>query len=360
MYQITEGMKILYDHQIFYKKFGGASKYFVKMISSMPRDMWQTTTLLSSNEYVKDTGLFKTYPYLFRGQALLLDYVNRPYTNWVLRKGSFDVFHQTNFGTYCLKSVGKKPMVTTYHDANLSTLDPHPEIVRQQQRSIQRADAIVVVSNNTKQDLTRLFDVDERKIKVIYHGIDISDVSMLPQQPLYPFPYILYVGRRSEYKNFDRFIKAFSLMHHHYPELRVVCTFTPFTQREVELFSSLGVEGKVIHVCADELMMRQLYHQALFFVFPSLYEGFGMPILEAWSHECPVALAEASCFPEIAGDAALYFDPSSVDDIYDKMRLLADDKALRESLVVKGNERVRLFSWRKCADQHMQLYQSLV
>ena len=353
-------MNILFDHQIFYKKYGGASKYFVKMIASMPEGSWKTTALLSSNEYVKDTGLFKTYPYLFRGQALVLDYINRPYTNKVLRKGDYDVFHQTNFGTYCLKSVGQKPMVTTYHDANLSTIDPHPYIVKMQEASVRRADAVVVVSKNTKQDLLHLFDIDEKKVKVIYHGIDIPDTDILHGQPLFPFPYILYVGRRSEYKNFSRFIKAFSLMKHQYPDLRVVCTFTPFTKQELEFFSSLGVEENIIHIYADEMMMKQLYHQALYFVFPSLYEGFGMPILEAWSCGCPVALANASCFPEIAGDGALYFDPMSVDDIHDKMKQLVDRLELRQSLIEKGKERVKMFSWKKCAEQHIQLYQSLI
>ena len=353
-------MKVLFDHQIFYKRCGGASKYFVKMIESMPADSWTTTTLMSNNEYVKATGLFKSYRNLFKGQSILLDYINRPYTNWLLSRQNFDIFHQTNFGTYCIKSLGNKPMVTTYHDSNLSTIDYHPEIVKLQEKSIKRADKIIVVSENTKKDLIRLFDVSESRVEVIYHGIDIPETGRFSAKTLYDFPYVLYVGRRSEYKNFTNFVKAFSLLREHNHELKAVCTFKPFNRNEMELFHDLGVSEDILYVGADEEMMLQLYHQAELFVFPSLYEGFGMPILESWACNCPVVLSDASCFPEIAGDAGLYFNPNLVEDIADKMNCVLNNVEIRNQLIVKGNKRVKMFSWKKCAEKHMQVYQSLV
>ena len=103
-----------------------------------------------------------------------------------------------------------------------------------------------------------------------------------------------------------------------------------------------------------------LYRDASFFIFPSLYEGFGMPILEAWSCNCPVLLADASCFPEIAGDAGLYFQPTSVDDMIDKMEKALTDEELRKSLMAKGSERVKMFSWKRCANEHFAIYSSLL
>lgn len=354
-------MKVLFDHQLFYQSHGGASKYFVMLINSMPRDSWRTTALFSCNEYVKAKKLFKTYNYHFKGQYRFFDAINRPYTNFCLRRGNFDVFHQTNFGTYCLKSLGRKPMVTTYHDSNFSTdIDPHPDLVEQQRISLERADAIICVSNNTKQDMLKYFDVDENKAHVIYHGIEIPELDSMDRERIFDFKYILYVGRRNVFKNFVRFITAFSLLSRKHPDVKVVCTSDSFSKEEYLLFKELGIENKVVHKYADEETMCRLYRDAELFVFPSLYEGFGMPILEAWSCRCPIVVSHASCFPEIAADCALYFDPFDVDNIYEKMLTCLEDSEIRKQLVMKGCIRVKQFSWDKCASEHLKVYSSLL
>jgi len=353
-------MRVLFDHQIFDFVYGGAPKYFVMMISQLPQDVWRTTCLCSNNEYARAKGLLRTCDNHFRGQSVLMERLNRPYSRWMVRKGDYDVFHQTNFGTYCLEDLGRKPMVTTYHDANLSTFDPHPEIVEKQRRSIERADAVICVSENTRNDLLRLFDVDERKTHVIYHGIEMPDLHALPADRLTPLPYVLFVGRRSAYKNFSRFIDAFSLLHARHPDIMAVCTSAPFSSEERELIGKRGLQDAFLHVAADEPTMLRLYRDALCFVFPSIYEGFGMPILEAWSCLCPVVLSNASCFPEIAGDAGLFFDVNSADDMAEKMRMMVEDQQMREEYIRRGQRHVRQFSWEKCAAEHIRVYESLM
>ncbi len=353
-------MKILFDHQIFDIIYGGAAKYFAMLINYMPKDSWETTSLYSSNEYIKAKNLFKTHKYLFRGQSRLVDVINRPYTNYCLRSKKFDVFHQTNFGTYCIKDLGNKPMVTTYHDSNLSTIDPHPKIVEMQKISLKRADSIICVSKNTKKDMMNIFNVDEKKVKVIYHGIEIPNMDLLPSRRIMDAPYILYVGRRSEYKNFRRFITVFSRIHKIYPDINIVCTSSDFSNVESELFSRLKISENLINVSANEQTMKLLYRDALFFIFPSFYEGFGMPILESWSCHCPVVLSNTSCFPEIAGDAGLFFNPEEDDDIYEKMLKMIEDEQLRIDMVRKGDVRVKRFSWKRCVDEHMEVYKSLI
>ncbi|MEY8589632.1 glycosyltransferase family 4 protein [Phocaeicola sartorii] len=354
-------MKILFDHQIFYQTLGGASKYFVMMLNELPADMWETTTLLSCNEYVKEK---KTFPYVglhFKGQYSLLKYCLNPiYTNYRLRKGNFDVFHQTDYNPSYFNSLGLKPMVITFHDANQALYDPVPKVLEYQKKTIKRADAIIAISENTKQDLVDIFGVDEKKVTVIYHGIEKTDLTVLPSERYIKEPYILYVGRRSEYKNFHRFVEAFSLLHVTYPEIKVICTSKSFTQEEIQMFDRLHITDRMISIVANETMMKQLYRDAIFFIFPSVYEGFGMPILEAWSCNCPVLLSQASCFPEIAGKAGLYFNPMDVEDIYMQMEKIIINADLRSQLVQLGNERVNSFSWKTCADQHVKLYQSLI
>lgn len=353
-------MKVFFDHQIFYPRYGGASKYFVMLMKHMPQDSWITSTLFSSNEYVKETQIFKSYPYLFKGQAFFLEHLNRLYSKFILQRGDFDVYHQTNFGIYGLKNLGNKPMVTTYHDSNLSTIDPHPEIVKRQAISLRRADAIITVSKNTKNDLLNLFDVDSKKIHVVYHGIEKVNLCMLPSQKVYKFPYVLFVGRRSKYKNFDNFLKAFSLIHQKNKDIHLVCTSVPFNEDEKVKIATLKLTSFVHHIFADEIMMKQLYRDAEFFVYPSFYEGFGMPILESWSCGCPVVLSNASCFPEIAKDAGIYFNPNSIEDMANKMNLMLEDTELKSDITNKGISRLTEFSWNKCAERHMNIYRSII
>jgi glycosyltransferase involved in cell wall biosynthesis len=357
-------MKVLFDHQIFsYQRYGGASKYFAMLLNALPRDVWETTTLFSNNEYVDHLRLFKTYHFFnsayFRGQGRIMNVMNKPYSIFRLKKNDYDIFHQTHFETYCLKNIGNKPMVTTFHDINFSTLNPSPKIVTLQKKSLERADKIIAISKNTKQDLIRLFNIKENKIVVIYHGIDLPP-SCNHENSIIKEPYILYVGTRTNHKNFHRLIKAFAVLSKEYPEIKIVCTHKKFNTTELNQFKSLHIENQIIHISATEEMMSNLYQNALFFIFPSLYEGFGMPILEAMINHCPVALSNASCFPEIAQNAGIYFDPENIDSIADTMRELINNENLRDNLRKLGDKRVKDFSWEKCAQEHLKLYQSLL
>ncbi len=354
----------MFDHQLFsYQRFGGASKYFAMLLNALPKEVWETTTIFSNNEYVNYLNLFphKSFckRFYFRGQGRIMNELNKPYSIYRLRKQDYDVFHQTHFETYCLKSIGNKPMVTTFHDVNFSTLNPNERIVKYQKKSLERADKIIAISNNTKKDLVRMFNVPEDKVAVIYHGI-IHPKTFYKEKSLVDYPYILYVGTRSHHKNFERFVHAFAMLGKEYSDIKVICTFKPFTIQEIELFRKLHVEERFVHFMADENEINVLYQNALFFIFPSLYEGFGMPILEAMVNHCPVVLSDASCFPEIAQDAALYFDPLQEEDICLKMKYMLEDSTFREAMIVKGGERVKEFSWEKCAAQHLEVYRSLL
>lgn len=350
--------RILFDHSIFHYRYGGASKYFAMLLKYLPREIWTTTALLPCNEYVRAQHLFPTCRKMFRGQNVLMERLNRPYTRWKIKNGAFDVLHQTNFSTDILDLLNGKALVTTFHDTNLSTFDPHPEIVERQRLSLERAEAVVCVSENTKRDMLGLFDVDERKVHVVYHGIEPVRLDLLPEKRLVPFPYILYVGRRSAYKNFGRLVDAFARVRACGDDVHLVCTDSDFTREEYERFASLGIADVVHHFSASELEMQLLYRDAELFVFPSLYEGFGMPILEAWSVGCPVVLSRSSCFPEIAGDGGAYFAAEDVGDMSDAIQRVLEDKEYRSALIARGEKRVRMFSWENCAAAHLKVYEN--
>lgn len=357
-------MKVLLDHQLFsYQRYGGASKYFCELLYHLPQDIWETTTLFSNNEYVRQLKLFKSIRIpgsFFRGQGRIMNELNKPYSFYrLLQRDKYDIFHQTHFETYCLPAIGNKPMVTTFHDVNFSTFNYNKVLVRLQRKSLDRADKIVAVSINTKNDLISYLNIDERKIEVIYHGIELKNRSYSSERYT-ERPYILYVGTRNENKNFSKFIQAFALLNGKYPELRLVCTSLAFSSEELSFFHRLGVDKAVMHVSADEDLMYRLYRDAELFVFPSLYEGFGLPILEAMAAHCPVVLSDASCFPEIAKDAGAYFDPYDIDSIFGMMDKIITDSTYRKELIEKGNARVTDFSWEICAQKHLELYKALL
>ena len=233
-------MKVLFDPQIFTSQvYGGVSKYFAEVIARMPADSWTVPAWLSNNEYARHYGLFKQIPFLpkydFRGKGRFMVELIKP-SAWAymrLKRKQYDVVHQTNFDTYLFNAIGNKPLVTTYHDINFLTEHNYvPRMVKLQTASLRRADAVVAISNNTKADMLRYFDIDPAKIRVIYHGIDTPVIPETLSGRLVKDPYILYVGARHLFKNFDTFITAFAQIAHRYPEVKVVFTRSDITPAE--------------------------------------------------------------------------------------------------------------------------------
>jgi len=367
-------MKILYDHQIFsIQKYGGASRYFCELLKNLPRENWETTTLFSNNEYLKFADLFPYHDFLpkgnFRRKSFIMNTLNKPYSLYKLKQEQYDIFHQTHFETYCLKAIGSKKMVTTFHDMNhvkFADLYKHNLLKGKswmetvQKKSIARADKIIAISQNTKNDLINIWNINPEKIVVIYHGVDKKRIVDLDKKRIIDNPYILYVGEREGFKNFDSLAKAFSILSQEYPELKLVCTGQRFSDYEKTKLKDLKILMKTVQISADEQTMAKLYRDAEIFVFPSLSEGFGMPILEAMVYDCPVALSNTSCLPEIAQNAGVYFDPYKVEDIVDKIKQIIVNPTLRDEKISLGKERLNHFSWEKTATEHLELYRSLL
>lgn len=367
-------MKILLDHQLFSKQiYGGASKYFCEVLKRIPTSQWETTTLFSNNEYLRNLKLFRYFNVLpdiyFKGKASLLDYLNRPFTLFKIKRGNYDIFHQTDFETYYFNALKGKKVVTTFHDMNYTicndcykkTLTNNVDkIIDLQKKSVERADKIIAVSHNTKKDLVNLWNVKPEKITVIHHGVNKNKIQDLKTARILIEPYILFVGERFGFKNFTRFIQSFAQLSLRFSNLRFVCTGRAFSNDEKKEFQSLNILDKAFQISADEATMARLYRDAEMFVYPSYSEGFGMPILEAMVYDCPVVVSNASCLPEVAGDACLYFDPFQIEDMAQKMELLLTSPGVRKKLVTKGRIQLDKFSWEKSAQEHMEVYQSLM
>lgn len=368
-------MKILYDHQIFsLQDYGGASKYYFEVLKRLPKDNWLTTIRFSNSIYLREQSIIRYSNFIqgkkFPGKNILMDYLNRPETlmKISLMQGKYDIFHQTYFSSYYFPFLKNKKVVTTFHDMNYTKYKSlyNKTFLRdvsrdeaQQMISVNRADCIIAISQYTKNDLVERWNINPEKITVIHHGVDKNRIDFSGMERICPNPYLLYVGERGMFKNFSTVLRAFEKLIVKFPELRLICTGLPFSQTELNEFCARHVEGKIIHVFADEYILAKLYHDAEVFVYASYSEGFGMPVLEAMVYDCPVAVSNASCLPEVVGNAGIYFDPFQYEDMADKIEQLLTSAERRDTIIQLGRQRLDAFSWEKTASQHMAIYQSL-
>ena len=383
-------MNVLYDYQSFtMQSYGGVSKCFCELISHLPHDIIGRIGVCETNNiHLHSTKLipnlsnsvFNQYNFItshpFRGKVRLYkllnkccpffpseDNRNRRYSIDLLRQGNFEVFHPTFFDDYFLPYLGNKPFVLTIHDM-MPELFPQYfkrddfQIVKKR-KLVEKAAAIIVVSEQTKYDVMRLLGVPEDKIFVIYHG-GPEIKSVLCKKPIVKSPYFLYVGTRDAYKNFPLMLRGFARFVTLNSDVKLVCTGSPFSKSERRQIAELRMQNSIIQLSVDDQDLSNLYSHAIAFVYPSLYEGFGMPILEAFAHNCPVILSRCSCFPEIAGDAAVYFDSSSSKDLSQKLDFIwSMDMQQKAVLVEAGRKRLSCFSWEKSAHKLSDIYRNI-
>lgn len=359
-------LSILFDHQAFeMQKFGGISRYFYELVKHLPIET-QLSLRISTNYYL-NSDKAGHYPGIYVPERLY-KWFKGPVKGWnkslsikKLQESTCSVFHPTYYNPYFLPYLGNKPYVITVHDMNHELYPQYfgnvEQMIAWKKETITHASRIIAISENTKKDIIRLLPVDPEKIDVVYHGINQVKTNYIGLK--LPGRYILYVGDRGGYKNFACFLSVFSRIASSEKNLFLICTGKSLKAHEWEQIEALGVKSKVLYVKANDLELGQLYQQAIFLVYPSLYEGFGIPLLEAYLNDCPVALSASSCFPEIAGDAGCYFDPEDEDSMYLSIRSLLIDNDLRKTLIEKGRERLPLYTWEKTAEKTLSVYEKL-
>lgn len=364
-------MKVLFDHQKFTtQRYGGISRYFANIIDQIrvAKDFdCEVGLLYSQNHYLKPNfntlDRYLARPLNTERLARKLYDINEAYCKYLIGRNDFDIFHPTYYDTYFLRNL-KKPLVTTIHDMTYEKLPEYfwaqDPLTRDKRLHTERADAIIAISETTKSDLIKYHDVDESKISVIYHGIDLEAPLMVDPVADLPEHYLLYVGDRSGYKNFYLFIDAFKILSEKHPDLNVILTGGgKLGIADLELLHRLKLEKKVKHVQVNDEQLNYLYQNALLFVYPSLHEGFGLPILEAFKASCPILLSNTPCFKEIAVDAVEYFEPHSLEDLYQKIETFIVDSSKRNGLIAKGKVRLRDFPLDHSIQKTLGLYRSL-
>lgn len=384
-------MRLLYDHQTFTEqRYGGISRYFCELIDRFSRDADLSCTLAlrySWNENLKNRPSLnrrwsrrseflsgQVFPYfqqMFRVDILNRLGINKRESVRLIEGQNFDLFHPTYYDPYFQKHLNKKPFILTVydmiHELYPEYFSPRDPIRLWKKQLIETADSVITISHNTRKDILRLTNVDPDKVLVTPLGNPFEHITgslkfNIPVEGLLPSkPYILFVGTRSGYKNFNFFITAMAGILKCKQDLMILCAGGgPFSAAETELIRNLGIYSKVHYVQAHENSLVQLYSGAQAFVFPSLYEGFGLPVLEAFSCGCPVLLSNSSSLPEVAGNAAVYFDPDNPESIVKAAEKVLSDDSCRIDLARRGYERLKLFSWEKTAIETKQIYASVL
>ena len=299
--------------------------------------------------------------------------VTLPVKMWQQR---LDVFHAPH---YTLPPLRHCRGVVTIHDVihlRFPEYLPHPMAYYYAKgimwAATKSAKKVITVSECSKQDIMRYLGIPEDKIAVVYNGIDadvrISDMSENSNNLEKRFgisrKYILYLGNFMPHKNLDTLVKAFSILKHRYHLAHCLVLAgknEKIRQKLQTLITKERLEDDVVLTgFVEPAWLSRLYAGADLFVYPSLYEGFGLQALEAMAYHIPVAISNVAALPEIAGEAALRFDPTSAENMAETIYTGLNDQFLRKSLIEKGQERLKSFSWQEMTRKTIAIYQGVM
>ena len=293
-------------------------------------------------------------------------YFNRPKIDDLL--GRVDVYFNPHFFRSPLSSKCRK--VITFHDLSF---EHHPyffslrkriwqKFLMDTRREVKEADKIIAVSESTKNDLINLYQVDSKKIKVIYSGVgeqfkqDNRNIVETKKKYSLPKRFILYFGTIEPRKNLIGLIKAFELLKDKDCKL-VIAGAKGWLYRDIFKTANQSKRKKDIFFTGfvEELDKPSLYNASELFVYPSFFEGFGFPPLEAMACGIPTIVSSNSSLPEVVDDAALMIDPANIDELAWAINIILSDKELRKKLIHKGLNQAKKFSWRKCAQETLRV-----
>lgn len=360
-------MKVYYDYQIILmQRFGGISRYFHEIIARLEYkpEVHPKVRCVGSSNYYFDEYFTKQHPHIHRLEKKLKKRVskviNRELTKLDL-KHHYDVVHPTYYDPYILDMCHYPIVLTVYDMISEIFRESFTDSDRENKsRMIHAADHMIAISESTKRDIIRFYpEIPSEKITVIYIGSNLTKVDDAELRNNFPSKYVLFVGDRRAYKNFNTFSEAMEMILENDSELHVVCTGGgPFKEEEIK---ALGNKAERYHqINCDDNLLSAAYMNAQCFVFPSKYEGFGIPVLEAFACDCPVILSNTSSLPEVGGDAAEYCDPNNIESIRDAIVKVLYSPEHRNELILKGREQRKKFDWNVITEQTLECYRKVI
>ena len=357
------------------QEYGGISRYICSLALELSKIEGVDSRIFAPLHFNQNLSLATGVS----GRGFRLPKLNSKLFRLALMAGTFlakksinafhpEILHETYFSLdgYC--PVGAKRVLTVYdmiHEKYANSFEGSVGTSNPKRIAAKRADHVICISESTRKDLIDICGIPREKTSVIYLGVD-DIFSSNPQetdlQLNLPENFLFYVGKRDGYKNFDRFLKAFAALTSIKKEFSIVCfgggVFTP---SELVVAKDAGLRpGQLVHYVGGDDLLAAIYRQAYALVYPSIYEGFGLPPLEAMASGCPVICSNASSLPEVVGDAGEYFDPLHQDSMMIAIENVLTSPKRHEGLRDNGFIQASKFSWSKCAKETMREYQKLL
>lgn len=351
-------MRVGYDEQIFLaQRHGGISRYVVSLIQAFRQDLELGVQPVPGwaygiNAHAEHAGLSRRVPLLDRlstGQLAAIGLGGYYLANGRARATArnADILHYTyTHPRFLARGFRGAHICTVYdmipemHPESFPGRDPHVG----KRRFVEACDMVIAISESTRRDLVKIYGDPGVPMPVTYLGVDPAFSARVPPPVQAPARYVLFVGRRDGYKDFATLADAFAGL----PDDGTVLVAVGggrFTDAESARLAKLGIAGRTRHVDADDITLPAWYAGALAFVFPSRYEGFGLPTLEAMASGTATVLADSSSHPEVGGDVARYFSPGDADSLREVLAEVLGDEWLRTDLARRGVARAAEFTW---------------
>lgn len=366
---------IAYDPHIFYsQEHGGISRYFCEIASRIEKYPGVQTTIVAplhinshlmampnslvSGFKAPDTKLNRLP---LRKLAVFLGDI-------ILRAKQPDIVHETYYYPRRIGSRSARRVLTIYdmiYEKFASSFPANDRTSRYKALAAKRADHIICISESTRRDAMEILGLSIDQTSVIYLGYDLMEghnKNFETPPPKSDKPFLLYVGNRDGYKNFSALLRAISISRQLRTHFNLICFGGgAFSRKEINTIISFNLDtGQVIQHSGNDRVLANLYRNAFAFVYPSLYEGFGIPPLEAMSFDCPVVCSNTSSIPEVVGNAGEYFDPYDPESICQALELVVNSEFRRNDLKAKGQLRLTKFSWDQCASETLEVYKKLL
>ena len=345
---------------------GGINRYFANLISRLPND-FQPTLLVVSNNTVNwpqhpslQIARFKEFrPWRISSRL-------KPHYLRAVSNRNYDLIHPTYYQLLGEREMSacRQPIVLTVYDMIHENLrewtEPTGVVIEFKRKAILAAQAIICISQHTKNDLLELYPQLEAKISVTYLASEL-DASLAHGPEAVPErPYFLYVGSRARYKNFASLLLALAALISSGHDIALCVVGPPLDAPEQQRIADLGLSAHIEHYgYANDAQLAKLYRCSVAFVYPSLYEGFGIPPLEAMACGALVVAGDNSSIPEVVGDAGLLFDATKVDELTDILHTVLNGSVPRDELIHKGQLRAQSFTWESTVAQTLDVYRSV-
>jgi len=370
-------MKILYDGHVYrMQPVGGISRYLVNVVNRLPDD-WTPILTVGNTEPAEYQRLrfpihpnfkLERFPFPGRHPRKLLNWASQKYFANIESKGDFSLIHAVHHGSLASEPRTKRPVpfVLTVHDMipeiYSEELDPQKHDAKVKQKAVESADAVICVSENTRRDLLERIPIAEERVFVTPLASELSREMSLGDEPAPERPYFLFVGaRKAKYKNFARMVRAFARMAEKQKDAELLVVGLPWDPFERGLISELRMDGRIKQTSpVSDAHLAKLYRCALALVYPSLYEGFGLPPLEAMACGSLAVVSNAASLTEVTGKAAILIDPGSIDSVADAMLKVYNlDGDQRQKWVDQGMAWASRFQWNATGAATISIYKTV-